>query len=405
MDPVRVHQVTKTYRVGLGRARVREMLPRPFDALVRRGFPRWWNRHTFNALEDVSFSVSEGASLGIVGHNGAGKTTLLKVIAGVCAPSRGSVEVTGGLGALIDVLVGFHPELTGRENVYLLGAIYGFGRREMTKRLDDILAFSEIEGELVDTPVKRYSTGTVARLGFSVTTALGLNVLLVDEVLAVGDASFQQKCISWLESFRAKGGTLLFVSHNLSLIRNMTEEVLWLDHGRVEAQGLTGEVLPHYARAMGGREATAPSARMWEADKAMRARGLHRWGVGGASVQSVEFDEPTAADPGACLRIRYEAPELDRAFFCVGFLDEGSRELGASTSPALSLKDEGVIRCEIRPLPFRPGIYFPVIAILSPDGRVRDRWRLDRALVVERNGDGYVGEDFGPVAINAVWEH
>jgi ABC-type polysaccharide/polyol phosphate transport system ATPase subunit len=404
MDTVLVQNVTKSYRIGVGRARVREMLPWPLDEAIRQVFPTWWNRNTFNALEAVSFSVAQGAAVGIVGHNGAGKTTLLKVIARVCEPTRGSVKVTGGLGALIDVLVGFHPELTGRENVYLLGAIYGYGRREMSRRLDAILDFSEIEENLVDTPVKRYSAGMIARLGFSVTTKLDLNTLLVDEVLAVGDSSFQQKCITWLQHYRANGGTLLFVSHNLSLIRSMTEELLWLDHGRLEAQGPTAEVLPLYAQAMGRRETTAPAPRMWDAGKAIRARGLHRWGVGGAHVQSIELDEPTSADPAACLRISYEAPDLDRAFFCVGFLDEGSREIGASTSPAMSLDDEGVIRCEIRPLPFRPGIYFPVVAILSPDGRVRDRWRLDRALVVERDGNRFVGEDFGPVAISAKWD-
>ena len=153
-ETIHVEDVTKTYRSGIGRARIREMTPPPFDRWLARAFPNWWLRGTFNALEGISLSIDRGSSVGLIGHNGAGKTTTLKLIAGVTAPTKGSVHVTGRIAALIDVVVGFHPELTGRENVFLLGAIHGLTRKEMTGRLDRIMEFAEI-GDLIDTPLKR----------------------------------------------------------------------------------------------------------------------------------------------------------------------------------------------------------------------------------------------------------
>lgn len=400
MDAVITQGVTKTYRLGVGRARVREMAPWPIDRALSRLFPAWWARDTFNALEDVSMVIPGGDSVGIVGHNGAGKTTLLKVIAGVTSPTTGTATVSGRMAALIDVIIGFHPEMTGRENVYLLGAVHGFGRRSMAARIEGIFEFAEIH-DLADTPLRRYSSGMVARLGFSVIKALDVDILLVDEVLAVGDAAFQRKCIRWLDEFRARGGTLVFVSHNLALVRNMTERAIWLDHGKVADDGQTGSVLSRYAKAMERRE---PAHRDWAAVRLAATRGPNRWGTGGARVDEVQIDEPTDGRGDLDVAIKYEAAALEWGIFCVAFVDEAGNEIGAAASPPLSLRNRnGAVRCSIRPLPFRPGIYFPVIAILSPDGRVRDRWRLDRAVVID--GDGEVGlGDFGPVDIPAAWK-
>lgn len=401
-ETIDIRGVTKTYRVGVGRARIREMLPPPLDRMVRGLFPRWWSRNTFDALKDVSLNVPAGSTLGIVGPNGAGKTTLLKVIAGVTSPTAGEVQVGGRLAALIDLLVGFHPELTGRENVYLLGSMHGHGRREMRARVDGILEFAEIQ-ELADTPLKRYSAGMGARLGFATITALDVDILLVDEVLAVGDAAFQRKCIGWLDEYQQEGGTLIFVSHNLGLVRNMTERAVWLDHGKVVADGLTRDVLARYARAMEERRDERMAFRRRDARKLMAARGLHRWGAGGARVRGVRVSEPTA-DAGVDLVISYEAEELDSAVFCVGFTDDEGHELGAAASPPIPLNGgRGEVRCTISPLPLRAGIYFPVVAILSGDGRIRDRWRLDRAIVVDRRAAGDLAEPFGPVAVPASW--
>ncbi|MGH2650569.1 MAG: ABC transporter ATP-binding protein [Actinomycetota bacterium] len=402
MDAIVTEGVTKTYRVGVGRARVREMIPPPVDRAFRRLFRRWWNRHTFNALEEVTLSVEGGSSVGLVGHNGAGKTTLLRVIAGVTAPTFGRVAASARIAALIDALVGFHPDLTGRENIYLLGAMHGFDRRAMAPRIDRILDFAEI-GDMADTPIKRFSAGMTARLGFATITALDVEALLVDEVLAVGDASFQRKCINWLDEYRRGGGTLLFVSHNLSLVRNMTERVVWLDHGRVMADGSTRDVLAQYARAMERREVDhRPIHTKKDAKKAMLAQGMQRWGAGGARVDEVHVEDPTNGGTELDVAITYEAGGIDEAVFCLAFVDEEGREIGSSASPPVSINgDRGAIRCTIH-LPFRSGIYFPIVAILGPDGVIRDRWKLDRAVVVER-GNGEIISDFGPVEISAGW--
>ena len=307
--------------------------------------------------------------------------------------------VSGRMAALIDVVIGFHPEMTGLENAYLLGAIHGFGRRAMSRRIDNVFEFAEI-GELADTPLKRYSSGMVARLGFSVITALDIDILLVDEVLAVGDAAFQRKCIRWLDEFRGREGTLLFVSHNVALVRNMTQRAIWLDHGKVADDGPTGSVLSRYTKAMERRESTH---RDWEAVKLGATRGAQRWGVGGARVEEVSITEPSGESSVLDVAISYEAAALDSGIFCVGFVDESGREIGAAASPLLALqKGRGAVHCSIRPLPFRAGIYFPVVAILSPDGLVRDRWRLDRAVVIDGDGGGNIDE-FGPVDIAAAW--
>lgn len=393
--------VTKTYRIGVGRARGREMMPPPFDKAASRLFPNWWRRNTFNALEDINFSIEAGSAVGLLGHNGAGKTTMLKVIAAVTAPTSGNVTVNGRLAALIDVLVGFHPDLTGRENTYLLGAIYGFNRKAMNERVDRILEFAEIT-DLADTPLKRYSSGMMARLGFSIIASLDVDILLVDEILAVGDASFQRKCVEWLDDYRKSGGTLLFISHNLGLVRSMTQRVIWLDHGRVVEEGPTDEVLARYGRAMEKRDEVLAGSRR-KAHQAMVDRGMNRWGAGGARIEEVHVEDIDKADDPVEIVITYEAASVDEAVFCVGFIDEAGNEVGASASPTLGLEGAGTVRCAIDPFPLRSGIYFPVVAILSPDGVVQDQWRLERAVVVERNGSRRFTEDFGPVDIAGSW--
>lgn len=406
MDAIVADRVTKTYRIGVGRARVREMLPWPLDRGVARMFPRWWRRNLFNALEDVSVDIASGSSVGVVGHNGAGKTTLLKVVSGVTAPTTGAVRTSGRIGALIDVLVGFHPDLTGRENTYLLGAINGYGRRAMNRRIGQIMEFAEID-RMADTPVKRFSAGMMSRLGFAILVGIEPEVLLIDEVLAVGDAGFQRKCIDWLDGYRSRGGTLVFVSHNLGLVRSMTDRILWLDHGKLVGDGPSDRVLPEYVRTLGRREdeEDRPALRRRRGiQRTMSDRGLNRWGAGGARVQEVRIEEPSANGAGIEIAITYEAPALEEAVFAVGFIDEAGQEIGAAASPAIRVRGGGgTVRCVIRPTPFRAGIYFPVAAILSPAGEVQDRWRLDRAVVVDPAQDATPTDGFGPVAIPSKW--
>ncbi len=352
-----------------------------------------------------------------MGHNGSGKTTLLKVISGVTAPTRGKVHVSGRVAALIDVIVGFHPDLTGRENAALLGAIFGMSQKEMDRRMDEILEFAEID-QYADTPIKRFSAGMGTRMAFGTLTVLNPEILLIDEVLAVGDASFQRKCINWLADYRTKGGTLLFVSHNLGLVRSMTDRAVWLDRGQVNGDGPTQEVIAEYSKAMEGRTAALMEVkgRKGKSRKAIFGMGLARWGAGGARVEDVQIKGGTGngsvtagADgagegPGPLeFTIEFKATQIDRAIFCVGFLDEAGREIGGSTSEVVALGDEGSVRCEISPIPLRSGVYFPVVAILSADGTVQDRWRLERAVVVDQEGEITTAQDLGPVAIAASW--
>jgi lipopolysaccharide transport system ATP-binding protein len=403
MGTIDVTGLTKIYRMRIGRARVREMTPSPFDQALARAFPRWWWKDTFRALDDVSFHVDDGASVGVVGHNGAGKTTLLKMIAGVAAPNAGEIVVTGRVGALIDAIIGFHPDLTGEENAYLLGAMFGFGRRSMAERLERVMGFAELTPDQAATPVKRFSAGMSARLGFGVITSLDLDVLLVDEVLAVGDANFQRKCIRWLDEYRQDGGTLVFVSHNLGLIRNMTDRVVWIDGGRVVGDGRTADVLADYARAMETRAETGPTRRRREVTRQVAARGLDRWGAGGVRVESVHVDEPVPGSSNVQITIDYESSLPKRINFTVGFLDENERELGSTVSSMISVPPgRASVRCSISPLPFREGIYFPIVAVTDDSGLVLDRWRLERAIVVEELGEDRTSGGFGPIRMASV---
>jgi len=199
----------------------------------------------FAALEGIDFEVARGESFALVGENGAGKSTLLKIIAGVQTPSRGRVERHGSIGALLELGAGFHPDYSGRDNLKLAAALQGLTGADFAARLDDIIAFADI-GEAIDEPVKHYSSGMVVRLGFALVTALRPDLLITDEVLAVGDESFQAKCIGWIEHYLGSGGTLLLVSHSLYHVRKLTRRALWLDHGRARMLGTTDQVALAY---------------------------------------------------------------------------------------------------------------------------------------------------------------
>src|SRR5262245_41925481 len=213
-NAISARDVSKIYRVRVGRARVRDMIPSPFDRAAARMAPRWWSKDSFAALDGVSLDIERGSATALIGHNGAGKTTLMKVLSGVTDPSAGTSEVRGRTAALIDAVVGFTPDLNGYENIELLGSMYGMRTAAMRDRVAAVAAFAELEPAQLETPVKRYSAGMAARLGFAVIASIDLDVLLIDEVLGVGDAAFQRKCVDWLRSFHQRGGTLLFVSHN-----------------------------------------------------------------------------------------------------------------------------------------------------------------------------------------------
>ena len=200
---------------------------------------------TFWALRDISFTLEHGRVLGIIGKNGAGKSTLLKVLSRVVEPTEGYAEIKGRVGSLLEVGTGFHPELTGRENIYLNGAILGMRRAEIDRKFDEIVAFSEID-KFLDTPVKRYSSGMYMRLAFAVSAHLEPEILIVDEVLAVGDAEFQRKCLGKMSDVASEGRTVIFVSHNMSAIQRLTHECIILDHGKMLLRAPTAEAVDFY---------------------------------------------------------------------------------------------------------------------------------------------------------------
>ncbi|HEC35787.1 MAG TPA: ABC transporter ATP-binding protein [Anaerolineae bacterium] len=219
---------------------------RSFQELVV-GFFRRDNRsrEEFWALRDVSFTVERGETVGLIGPNGAGKSTVLKLVSRIIEPTSGRIEVNGRVGALLELGAGFHPDLTGRENIYLNGSILGLSRAQIRWKLDEIIAFAELE-RFIDVPVKHYSSGMYVRLGFSVAVHTDPEILLVDEVLAVGDAAFQKKCLEKIAGFRRRGGTVVFVSHNLRLIQQLCERVFWLDGGEIRQIGPPDRVIRSY---------------------------------------------------------------------------------------------------------------------------------------------------------------
>ena len=214
------------------------------------------------ALRHVSFDVQEGKALGIIGRNGAGKSTLLKILSRVTDPTEGHAEIRGRVGSLLEVGTGFHPELTGRENIFLNGAILGMRRTEIERKLDEMIAFAEVE-KFIDTPIKRYSSGMQMRLAFSVAAHLEPEILVVDEVLAVGDADFQRKCLGKMSDVAEQGRTVLFVSHNMSAVLRLTDEALVIDHGQLVLRAPSAEAVDYYLSQGFSQE----GERVWLADE------------------------------------------------------------------------------------------------------------------------------------------
>jgi len=243
--------------VGQGRRYValRDVLAQKIDSFFRRRPAESATREEFWALKDVSFEIKQGEAVGIIGRNGAGKSTLLKLLSRITRPTRGRIEINGRVASLLEVGTGFHPELTGRENIYLNGAIMGMARGEIRRKFDEIVAFAEVE-KFLDTPVKRYSSGMYMRLAFAVAAHLEPDILIVDEVLAVGDAQFQKKCLGKMSEISGRDGrTVLFVSHNMSAISALTQKLIVLKQGVVEFAGPVQEGINLYLTTSGPRGA------------------------------------------------------------------------------------------------------------------------------------------------------
>ncbi len=248
---IRFDRVVQRFRIIHNRPAT---LRQAFAGILRDGS----SVHDFEALKGVSFHVRAGETVGLIGRNGSGKSTILKIIAGVYRPTVGMVEINGHVSPLIELGAGFHPELTGRENVILGGVLMGRDPEEMESKLAAILAFAELE-EFMHAPIKQYSSGMLARLGFAVATQIDPDILLVDEILAVGDEAFQQKCLSRMNHFRRQGKTIVFVSHDLGAIRSLCDRVLLLDHGQIVCEGPPQDMADRYHQLLAQPTANLPS--------------------------------------------------------------------------------------------------------------------------------------------------
>ena len=368
---ISVQSLSKRYR--LYRRRTQSLK----ELVLQRSRGEW---EDLWALDDVSFEVDQGEFLGIVGPNGSGKSTLLKVLAGILRPDRGSVTVAGQVSALLELGAGFHPEYTGRENVYLYGTLLGLTRREVSRRYDAIVEFSELGG-FMDYPVKNYSSGMYVRLGLSVAVQLDPEILLIDEVFAVGDASFQQRCLEHLYRLRGRGCTIVLVSHDTSAVRRFCERAVWIEHGGVVAIGSSDQVVNAYLESVadGGPPATDADGEREEAEPALALRDVELTDADGLAVGEV------CSGAGIRVEVDYEAfrPLDDVNLTVTVFRDDGVRCLDAPLYGAAVPQGRGTLSLEFPSLDLQAGLYEVAVAVHEAgEGAPRELIARRRALAI-----------------------
>jgi ABC-type polysaccharide/polyol phosphate transport system ATPase subunit len=398
--------VTKVYRRYGGR-----QFATLKSALLQRSILRDLNPHeTFMALNGVSCQVRQGQTLGVIGRNGSGKSTALKLVAGITKPTGGTVKVRGRISALIELGAGFHPEISGRENVFINGIMLGLTRREIQQRFDEIVEFAELR-EFIDAPVKTYSSGMYMRLGFAVAIHVDPDVLLVDEVLAVGDEAFTHKCLDKFAEFKRRNKTILLVTHSLGLVERFCDEALWLDHGEKRGQGDPKRIIGAYmtdverqeerllsetdARARHvADEAPAADAASGPVDAGNAVSDMSqategRWGSGGVQITGVTLfgaeDQPTHifhTGEAVSIRLAIHAPQPISDFvFGIGIFNaEGIFVYGTNTDieeyEADTLSGDAEVRLFIAALDLVEGTYKLDVAVHRRDGAAYDYHRL-----------------------------
>jgi len=368
MFAIRFENVSKVYRIGRQR-HFTALFANWAGQLVGKGGGR--SRHW--ALNDVSFEVEEGASLGMIGPNGAGKTTILKLLSRVTWPTAGRVMVAGKVISLIELGAGFHPELTGRENIFLQGAILGLSYRETARNLDEIVAFLDLE-KFLDTPVKWYSSGMYARLGFGVAAFSDPDVLLVDEVLAVGDTNFQRKAIDAMRGLVRSGKTVVLVSHDLGNVRGLCEQVLWLEKGEIRAMGPTDEVVASYLDEVNRRAAAEQSAS--DRTETRGGSGDIRYDSSRVQLLDTTGRQTDVFQPGEPIRVRaayraFRPLECPIFRFALSSPRHGVTICIADSQPRDipdTVDGEGVVECTFEPPPLQPGLYSVALSIYGPGG-------------------------------------
>lgn len=335
------------------------------------------------ALDGISFKVQNGQTFGIIGENGSGKSTLLKVVAGIAKPTKGKVTVKGKVSALIELGAGFHPEITGRENVYINGIMLGLSRKEIVRKFDEIVKFAELEA-FIDAPVKTYSSGMYMRLGFSIAINVNPDILLIDEVLAVGDASFVPKCLDRIDDFRRRKKTILFVSHDLSNVEKICDQVIWLKEGRIEKMGEPKRVVDFYLQDVlekqeedfEERQKAVEKEQEWEGE-----RRENRWGKREVEIKKVRLKgldgkEKHVFSPEDGMIIEMEVSSSQRITdFVLGygiFNSQGIYCYGTNTQledfEPVSVEGEGKVVCRMNKLNLINGTYYLDVAAHKKDG-------------------------------------
>ncbi len=342
------------------------------EAIVRRGGAK---ARDIWALRDVSLEIEPGESVGLIGRNGSGKTTLLRLAAGIFAPTTGRIEVGGTVGALLALGAGFHPDFTGRDNVYLSGSILGLPKGYIRERIDEIISFAELE-EFIDLPVRTYSSGMHVRLGFAVATHLRTDVLLLDEVFAVGDEAFQRKCVSKIFELKAHGGTIIFVSHNAASVEQLCERAILLKGGRVDYDGAVDEAIAQYHRLLAVEE-----------EPEERSAGLREWGSGEIRILAVRLEdgdgnprEQFLGGEALVLRLELDAGRsLSAPWLGVELRDDSGALLGACVQDTAQLgwverAGSWGATYTVSPLPLADGRFTLGVSLAdSPGGRLYHR--------------------------------
>ena len=393
---IEVDRVWKKFHRGQLHDSLRDVIPAVARRLFRGKRPdQALQKGDFWALSDVSFNINPGEALGVVGANGAGKSTLLKVLSRILRPNRGRYRVHGRLRALIEIAAGFHVDLTGRENIFLNGAILGMRRKQIERRLDEIVAFAEME-EAIDTPVKRYSSGMVARLGFAVAAHMDPEVLLVDEVLSVGDVGFQTKCLERMKTVRATGAAMIFVSHDIPQVLQIVDRLLVLDHGKVAHLGDKDEGARKYFELAAGQAnySGKPVSEMGRVRVAVDAAdGSHR----------VSFGTPLG------LRVDYDFPhDLAPAEVVIKLQSSDGHPIAAPASGTLLLEGrKGALSCRCDGLRLLPGSYRVTAHLRDPaSGRVLEHFLHQPPIVVAPPSDlqSLPPTGFASIAVDQRWE-
>ena len=367
-------------------------------------------RQKYWVLQNISFAVNRGEMLGIIGINGSGKSTTLKLISRIIEPTTGRVEVHGRVSALLELGAGFHPDLTGQENIYLNGSILGLSKKEIAHKFDDIVQFAELQS-FIDVPVRHYSSGMYMRLGFSVAVHADPEILLVDEVLAVGDYAFQVKCLRRVEELKREGTTILFVSHDMETVQELCDRAIWLDGGGVRADGDPEHVVEQYLRGI-------PDGALESPKKRTRLTRGQRWGSGEVELIDVHFVGQDGRDKGVfvtgeplCVRMQYKAharvrdPVFGVSLYASNGVQINSTDMRTSGCQIDAIEGEGVVEYRVESLPLLEGNYLLSAFVYNFGGQVPVAYdHLEKAFLLHvANGEG-INEWTGTVYMPCTWE-